>query len=107
MCTTIMVAIESYCSCMLIDILIFGTRLDVINEVKSFLCQSFEMKDLGEANVIMNIKLIKGNNMISLTQSHYVENMLSHFCYKDSKPSLVPNDPSLILCNNNVMVETN
>jgi hypothetical protein len=92
---------------MLIDIMIFGTRLDVINEVKSFLCQSFEMKDLGEADVIMNIKLIKGKNMISLTQSHYVENMLSHFCYKDSKPSLVPYDPSLILCKNKRMVETN
>jgi hypothetical protein len=44
------------------DILIFGTSLDVINEVKTFLCQSFDMKDLGEANVILNIKLIKGEN---------------------------------------------
>jgi hypothetical protein len=41
------------------DILIFGTSLDVINEVKAFLCQSFNMKDLGEADVILNIKLIK------------------------------------------------
>jgi hypothetical protein len=48
------------------DILIFGTSLDVINEVKTFLCQSFDMKDLGEADVILNIKLIKGENAISL-----------------------------------------
>jgi hypothetical protein len=41
------------------DILIFETSLDVINEVKTFLCQSFDMKDLGEADVILNIKLIK------------------------------------------------
>jgi hypothetical protein len=41
------------------DILIFGTSLDVIIEVKAFLCQSFDMKDLGEADVILNIKLIK------------------------------------------------
>jgi hypothetical protein len=41
------------------DILIFGTSLDVINEVKAFLCQSFDMKDLGEADVILNFKLIK------------------------------------------------
>jgi hypothetical protein len=41
------------------DILIFGTSLDMINEVKAFLCQSFDMKDLGEADVILNIKLIK------------------------------------------------
>jgi hypothetical protein len=49
------------------DILIFGTSLNVINEVKTFLCQSFDMKDLGEADVILNIKLIKGDNEITLT----------------------------------------
>jgi hypothetical protein len=49
------------------DILILGTSLDVINEVKTFLCQSFYMKDLSEANVILNIKLIKGENEITLT----------------------------------------
>jgi hypothetical protein len=42
------------------DILIFGTSLDVINEFKTFLCQSFDMKDMGDADVILNIKLIKG-----------------------------------------------
>jgi hypothetical protein len=41
------------------DILIFGTSLDVINEVKTFLCQSFDMKDMVDADVILNIKLIK------------------------------------------------
>jgi hypothetical protein len=40
------------------DILIFGTSLDVINEVKTFLCQSFDMKDLGEADVILNTEQI-------------------------------------------------
>jgi hypothetical protein len=41
------------------DILIFGISLDVINEVKIFLCQSFDMKDRDKANVILNINLIK------------------------------------------------
>jgi hypothetical protein len=79
------------------DILIFGTSLDVINEVKTFLCQSFDMKDMGEADVILNIKLIKGGNGITLTQSHYVEKVLSHFGYKNSKPSSTPYDPGLVL----------
>jgi hypothetical protein len=79
------------------DILIFGTSLDVINEVKTFLCQSFNMKDMGDVDVILNIKLIKGENGITLTQSHYVEKVLSHFGYKDSKHSPTPYDPSLIL----------
>jgi hypothetical protein len=82
------------------DILIFGTSLDVINEVKTFLCQSFDMKDLGKAGVILNIKLIKGDNGITLMQSHYVEKVLSRFGYKDNKPSPTPYNPSLIFPKN-------
>jgi hypothetical protein len=48
-------------------ILIFGISLDVINEVKTFLCQSFDMKDMGEVDVTLNIKLIKRENEITLT----------------------------------------
>jgi hypothetical protein len=58
------------------------------------------MKDLGEADVILNIKLMKGENRITLSQSHYVEKMLNRFGYKDSKSSPTPYDPSLILPKN-------
>ena len=68
----------------------------MINDVKTFLCQSFDMKDLGEADVMLNIKLFKGENGITLKQSHYVE-VLSRFGFKDSKPTPTPYDPSLIL----------
>jgi hypothetical protein len=61
------------------DILIFRTSLDVINEVKTFLCQSFDMKDMSDADVILNIKLIKEENRITLMQSHYVEKVLRRF----------------------------
>ena len=56
------------------DILIFGTNLYVIEEVKNFLSQSFEMKDMGVADVILNIKLLRdGNGGVTLVQSHYVK----------------------------------
>nr|CAH65951.1 H0716A07.9 [Oryza sativa] len=82
------------------DILIFGTNLEVINEVKSFLSQNFDMKDLGVADVILNLKLIRGENGITLLQSHYVEKILNRFGYIDSKPSPTPYDPSLLLRKN-------
>ncbi|WVZ74820.1 hypothetical protein U9M48_022948 [Paspalum notatum var. saurae] len=82
------------------DILIFGTDIDVINEVKSFLSTKFDMKDLGEADVILNIKLIKDESGITLSQTHYVEKVLSRFGYIDSKPSPTPYDPSVTLKKN-------
>jgi hypothetical protein len=83
------------------DILIFKTSLDVMNGVKTFLCQSFDMKDLGEADIISNIKLIKGEKKITLTRSHYMEKVLSCFGYKDNKSSPTRYDLSLILQKNN------
>jgi hypothetical protein len=58
------------------------------------------MKDLGEADVILNIKLIKGENGIILKQYHYVENILNRFGYFDSKDSPTPFNPSLKLRKN-------
>jgi hypothetical protein len=55
-------------SCLYVhDILILGRNINVINEVKSFLSKSFGMKHLGEANVILNIKLIKEDGGITLS----------------------------------------
>jgi hypothetical protein len=71
------------------DILIFGTNIDAINEIKSFLSKSFDMKDLEEVDVILNIKLVKDESGITLLQSHYVK-VLSRFGFMDSKPSPTP-----------------
>jgi hypothetical protein len=66
------------------DILIFGTSLNVIKEVKEFLSQNFDMKDLEETDVILNIKLVReGDDGVTLLQSHYVEKVLSRFGYSD------------------------
>jgi hypothetical protein len=62
------------------DILIFGSNLNVIKEVKKFLYNNFKMKDLGEVDIILNIKLLReGNGRVTLMQSHYVEKVLSCF----------------------------
>jgi hypothetical protein len=83
------------------DILIFGTSLNVIEEVKDYLSKNFEMKDLGEANVILNIKLQRGDeDGITLVQSHYVDKVLSRFGYSDCKPAPTPYDPSMLLRKN-------
>jgi hypothetical protein len=80
------------------DILIFRTKLEAIMETKVFLFKNFDMKDLGEADVILNIKLIKGEDGITLSQSHYVEKVLTRFGHMDYKPVATPYDPSYTLC---------
>ena len=79
------------------DILIFGTSTAVIDEIKSFLSRCFDMKDLGPADVILNIKLMKNENGITLSQSHYTEKVLSRFGFADCKVAPTPYDASVKL----------
>nr|GEY83007.1 zinc finger, CCHC-type [Tanacetum cinerariifolium] len=44
------------------DMLILGTDQDQVNKTKEFLSSKFDMKDLGEAGVILGIKIKRGNN---------------------------------------------
>jgi hypothetical protein len=83
------------------DILILGPSLDVLKETKDFMSNNFEMKDLGEAGVILNIKLLREDNGgITLVQSHYVEKVLSRFGYSECEPAPTPYDPSKLLKKN-------
>jgi hypothetical protein len=93
---------ESVILCLHVDdILIFGSNLRVIEEVKHFLSNNFEMKGLEEANVIPNIKLSRdGDGGVTSLQSHYAEKVLSCFGYCDCIPSPTPYDPSVSLSKN-------
>ena len=93
---------ESVMLCLYVDdILIFGSNLNVIEEVKNLLSSNFEMKDLGEADVILNIKLVReADGGVTLLQSHYVEKVLSRFGFSDCDPAPTPYDPSVLLRKN-------
>ena len=82
------------------DLLIFGSNIPAINSVKSLLSNNFDMKDLGEADVILGIKITRSDKGISLNQSHYVEKILRKYNYFDCKPASTPYDPSVKLFNN-------
>ena len=83
------------------DMLIFCSNLEVINNTKMFLSSSFDMKDLGEADVILGVKIRKTENGFSLCQSHYIEKILKKFECFDERTVRTPYDPSISLKKNN------
>jgi hypothetical protein len=73
----------------------------VIEEVKKFLSSNFEMKDLGETDVILNIKLLREvDDRVTLLQSHYVKKVLSRFEFSDCQPAPTPYDLTVLLRKN-------
>ena len=70
------------------DMLIFGSIIHVINEI---------MKDLGETNFILGMKITKTCNSIFLDQSHYVEKILRKCNFHDYKSVATPFDSNVHL----------
>lgn len=82
------------------DILLFGTNLAVVGKVKAYLSRNFDMKDLGEAYIILGMKLERTPGGITLDQSGILEKMLKKFNYYDLNPVSTPYDPSSNLTKN-------
>lgn len=82
------------------DMLIFGTDLEQVENVKKFLSRSFAMKDMGEADVILGIKILRNGSQLTLSQSHYIEKVLKRFNAFDYGPASTPFDPSMKLMPN-------
>ncbi|KAL8089895.1 hypothetical protein AgCh_039379 [Apium graveolens] len=83
------------------DILLFGTNIEIINETNSFLKRNFEMKDMGEASVILGINLTQSIDGITLSQSHYIEkSILEKYSYSNCRIASTPYDSKVALVKN-------
>ncbi|GJV79050.1 zinc finger, CCHC-type containing protein [Tanacetum coccineum] len=83
------------------DMLIFGTDQVQVDLTKEFLSSRFCMKDMGEADVILGIRIKHESNVIVFSQSYYVEMVLEKFNYFDYTPVSTPMDTSEKLMPNN------
>ena len=74
--------------------------MDVVKSTKDLSCSNFDMKDHGEVDVILGIKIIRNNEGITLSQSHYVKKVLKKFNRFDCDPMRTPYDQSIHLKKN-------
>ena len=72
------------------DMLILGTNIKIINSTKKMLSNSFDIKDLRVADIILGIKITKIPDGISLSKSHYVDKMIERFKDHGIKENTIP-----------------
>ncbi|KAM1543967.1 hypothetical protein PS2_013233 [Malus domestica] len=74
------------------DILLFGNDTAVLSSVKMWLSKTFHMKDLGDASYVLGIKHYRDRSrkLIGLSQSMYIDKVLSRFQMEQSKKGLLP-----------------
>ena len=79
------------------DLLIFGTNMQGISDTKKYLTSHFKMKDLGEVDTILGIKVKKHSKAYLLCQSHFIEKVLLKFNHLKFKKANTPYDSSIKL----------
>ncbi|KAM2034968.1 hypothetical protein ACFX16_038120 [Malus domestica] len=74
------------------DILLFMNDTAVLSSIKVWLSKTFHMKDLGDASYVLEIKLYRerSRKLIGLSQSMYIDKVLSRFQMEQSKKGFLP-----------------
>jgi len=61
------------------DILIAGSKINVIEEIKGKFTQKYEMKDLGEVNYYLGMRISRSEDYIGLDQTGYIREVLNKY----------------------------
>ena len=74
------------------NILLIGNDFEMLSKVKIQLATQFQMKDLGEAQYVLGIKIIRDRTkkIIALSQENYINSILSKYNIQDSKKGFTP-----------------
>ncbi|MBW0479361.1 hypothetical protein O181_019076 [Austropuccinia psidii MF-1] len=76
------------------DIAIFGKG---VNSFKEELANEFEIKDLGQADLLLGIKITHSDDFVSLDQQHFTESLLDLYGMSDCKAVSTPLIPGVHL----------
>src|SRR4051812_43523982 len=74
------------------DILLIGNDIHILESVKTSLKNSFLIKDLGEVEYILGIKVYRDRSrrLIVLSQSTYIDKLLKWFSIEEAKKGSCP-----------------
>ncbi|RVW71441.1 hypothetical protein CK203_057560 [Vitis vinifera] len=95
-------AIDEEIIATLSDVCILSDEMKGIIETKRFLSSTFKMKDLGEVDTILGIKVKRNSGGYALNQTHYIEKVVSKFSHLKIKDANTPFDSSIKLEKNDV-----
>lgn len=76
------------------DFLIFYRSEDELKKLKTYLNNTFPMKDLGEVKKCLGLNFTRSKDSIKLDQITYIEHILEKFGMENSKPTPTPMDPN-------------
>ena len=73
------------------DILLIENNIVKLSEVKNWLAEQFQMKDLRNAIYVLGIQILRDrkNKLLALSQASYIDNVLARFLMQNTKKGLL------------------
>ena len=81
------------------DILLIGNDIGLLSDVKKWLVEKFQMKDLGQESYVLRIQIIRDrkNRLLALSQASYIDKVLARFSMQNSKKGKLPTRHGIVL----------
>ena len=79
------------------DFLSISTNDSLNDRIEDELQKYFEIKSLGKPSIIIGVKITQENNLIQISQTHYIEILLNKYGLQDANPVSTPMDPNIRL----------
>ena len=81
------------------DFVSLSTTDDLNNLAERDLKDHFDVKSLGQPNLLLGMKIHQDDHIITLSQTHYIDILLEKFGLADANPVSTPMDPNVKLEN--------
>jgi len=87
------------------DILLIGNNVGYLTDIKNWLATQFQMKDMGEAQYVLGIQIVRNrkNRTLAMSQASYIDKVLSRFKMQDSKKIFYLSGMKYICQRNNIL----
>ncbi|KAL0540051.1 hypothetical protein IC582_024279 [Cucumis melo] len=74
------------------DILLIENDVGHLTDIKKWLATQFQMKDLGNAQYVIGIQIVRNrkNKTLAMSQTSYIDKMLSRYKMQNSKKGMLP-----------------
>ena len=82
------------------DMLIIGSDDKMVKSTKAMLNARFDIKDMGLADVILGVKILRTSDGLVLSQTHYVDKILNKFSKDDYGVARTPLDVNIHMSKN-------
>ncbi|EDN11015.1 hypothetical protein HCAG_09225 [Histoplasma mississippiense (nom. inval.)] len=83
------------------DVRLYGPKIEDLNWAKAAIAANYEIKDVGDSNRYLGMKIERDSTSLTLSQPLFITNLLEEFAMDDCHPTSTPIEENVDFMNDN------